>query len=78
MEKNVGKQYLGALGLIIKLIKNVVSAPENDILFESIIPSKWKFNSGPLMLTHIDSLMYLLFYGIGSSTIVELQTIVKR
>ena len=50
-----------------------MKADENNTILESTLPSKWKFNNGSLMLAHIDPLMHLLFYGIGSSTIEELR-----
>ena len=51
----------------------MVKAAENNTILESTLPSKWKFNNGPLMLAHIVPLMHLLFYGVGSSTIEELK-----
>ena len=53
-------------------------AADNNLPFQEIIPSKWKFNKGPLMLTHIDPLMHLIFYGVGSSTIEELQKFLMK
>ena len=67
------KEYLSALGLNEAFIKMFTKAADNNLPFQEIIPSKWKFNKGPLMLTHIDPLMHLIFYGVGSSTIEELQ-----
>ena len=71
--KKTGKEYLSSFGLNDKIIKNVVKAAENNTILGSTLPSKWKFNKGPLMLAHIDPLMHLLFYGVGSSTIEELK-----
>ena len=59
--KKTGKEYLSVFGLNDKLIKDVIKAAENNINVPLSLPSKWKFNNGPLMLAHIDPLMHLLF-----------------
>ena len=73
MVKKNAKEYLIADGLNDIIVKKVVRAAENNISLDTIIPSKWRYNKGALILTHIDPLMHLIFYGVASSTMEEIQ-----
>ena len=73
MVKKNAKEYLIANGLNDIIVKKVVRAAENNISLDTVIPSKWRYNKGALILTHIDPLMHLIFYGVASSTMEEIQ-----
>ena len=76
--KKEAKQYLKTFGINDALLKKIFCAISEGIDITDVLPAKWKHHAGPLMLNHIDPIMHLIFYGVGSSTIEELQSFLSK
>ena len=76
--KKEAKEYLKTFGINDVLLKKIINAVQDGTNINNVIPAKWKHNTGPLLLNHIDPIMHLIFYGVGSSTIEEVQLFLTK